>query len=159
MIYELKLWKSEFPKYTEKPKKIIRFTDYGSKGRAIQHGESIARKGGFGKMALSELNFGSTKDHGYGKGREPIIVGSVMNNPRRKKSKRRPYRRNSARKHIIRSLKRYSRKTRRNPNSALSQPGVEQLREKGMALTNGAGWYVTVWANKKHTKTIKVWAA
>jgi hypothetical protein len=58
-------------------------------------------------------------------------------NPRRK---RRSYRRNSARKHIIRSLKRYSRKTRRNTGSRMwTYKGVDVFPAD--RNSSGIRWY------------------
>ncbi len=91
MIYELKLWKKEFPGYSGlskvKPDKVVRFTDYGSKGHAIRHADHLAINGGYGSMQLDALRFEgrlAKADFGHGKGRDPIISGTTRNNPVKK---------------------------------------------------------------------------
>lgn len=74
MIYELRISRQEgTPK-----QQTVKFTHFTCNGKPIQHAERLMS--GFDRFQLLERHFEgreATRDYGYGRGYEPIIVGSV----------------------------------------------------------------------------------
>ena len=79
MIFELRLFKQEATLC--KPDVVIVFTWWGCRGNPIDHADrQSVYRGNFRSMELLQRHFAgreSTRNYGYGRGYEPIMVGSV----------------------------------------------------------------------------------
>ena len=83
MIYELRLFDGRVT--GGKPNKVVKFTWWSCQGNCIGHADRLSFQGnggsgGFRSMQLLERHFHGpevNRNYGYGRGYEPIIVGSV----------------------------------------------------------------------------------
>ena len=76
MIFEVRVFKGK----SRKPAKIVKFTWWTCKGNSIGHADRIALRAGADHLQLLERHFQgvlATHNYGYGRGYEPICVGSV----------------------------------------------------------------------------------
>jgi hypothetical protein len=79
MLFQLRLFEGK--SVGQKPNKVINFTWYTCQGNPIGFTEhKIVYAGNFANFQLLERHFEgreSTRDYGYGRGFEPIYLGSI----------------------------------------------------------------------------------
>ena len=80
MIFELRLFKAKRYVPYIKPGKVVKFTTCTCNGNAVGYADRVALSSRFDTMQLLERHFygpEAKRDYGYGRGYEPIMVGSI----------------------------------------------------------------------------------